>query len=177
MDRKKILIGKWIIIIITVFLVIGLSIYNFKKNDEFLIVNISSIITLIITITVAYMLTQRKLDERKKKDQVEYLLNKMQDMLKDKNVTYITNKDDLHYNIMFQKSFDNRVKILKDNAYSLVDSKMLDYIEKEFKLYKEFIGEKYSDIQYLQQSEKHLNKYIGNIDYKLDELILSLYNI
>lgn len=149
--------------------------YNFKYNAKFLSVNIGLILSLLIAVVFAYFLSQRKLDERKKKDQIEYLLQKMQNMLLEKFVINIQSRDDLNYNTLFQKSFDNRIKILNDLKSTLIKKDNLDYLLREFNEYKDFIGENYDNVQHLNSSKKTLSRLISNIDFMLDELIFSLY--
>ena len=65
--------------------------------------------------------------------------------------------------------------LLKKYGHELGFKGEAEYIEKEFKDYREFISEHMADVDYLNKSESTLRKHAENIDNKCDIIIWGLY--
>lgn len=155
---------------------IALSIYNLIISySDFLKINIGSIITFTLAIVVTYLFNQKKSDERKKKDQIEKLLVKLQISLSSDYVVCIDNENSKKLNTIFQRFFDNRIDMLTKLDTNIVNKKSLQYIKERFKEYKLAIGNEIHDFEGLRDLETELTKYIQNIDYKIDEILLNIY--
>jgi hypothetical protein len=162
------------LLVVVLTIIISLASYNFFYiNEDFLKVNSGLLLTSLIAVLFAYFFNNRQLEERKKKDQIEGLLQKMQAMLSESFITKIQDVDDRAFNLMFQRSFDNKIGILQKT--DLMENGNLKYVLDTFNEYRYFIGENHDDMEKLMSSTKTLLRLKNNIDDKLDLLILSLY--
>lgn len=170
MKRKNV-----ILLIASILILSPLVIYNIKCNSEFFKVPISSIITIIIALVFTYYFSQKKNDERKKKDAIYNCLEKMQELLSKKELIEIKNEDDQKENSMTIRNLRNRIDCLKGIVLNDSFNKGIEEIDKNLNEYKTFIGDYISDIEYLIKSRTQLLRYINLIDSKTQELILNLY--
>ena len=75
---------KIITLIITGIIII-LGIYNVRINEDFLKISIGQILTLLIAIGIAFWATQRKNDERKTKEQIEKIIERIRNIILNQN--------------------------------------------------------------------------------------------
>jgi len=159
--------------------------YNIYKNPNFFDVNAGILLTSLIAILFAYLLNQRKEDERniiekedyicqKKKDQIEKIIVALKKLLSEDFIVSIDNENDRTYNKMFVRTFDNKLRIVKKIGDNIVENDALKNTERHFIEYRDFVGENDSVIK-LQDSENTLQRLKSNLDDGLDELITSMY--
>lgn len=175
LNRIYVIISGNIVAVLFSVIIVGVTIYNCMYNPDFLKTNIGSILTISIAIVVAYILNQRKSDERKKKDQIEKLLIKIQISLSSEYVVLIKSENSKKLNIFFQRFFANRLEMLSKLNSSIIKRESILYIEDNFKKYRDTIGEHIHDIEKLAELEIKLTMYIQNIDYKIDDILLNIY--
>lgn len=170
-----------IIPIILIIILIALSIFNIFifHNCNFWKINIAQVLTLFIAIIITYYATQRKTDERKIKEQIEKITEKIQNEVSQPNFTKFStndNAEEVQKKItMSSRKITNSIDILKNYSKVIDISEDVQYIEKEFKEYKDFVSQKVGDLDYLEKSESHLRKYSDNINSKCDYVIQKLY--
>ena len=147
------------------------------KNPNFWQANVAQVFALFLTLCIAFLATQLKNDVRKKKEHAEQILKKIQAIV----------NSDCFYNVSGQseetrkkmtmtfRSLNNSIDLLKKYGKELGFKDESEYIEKEFKDYREFVSEYLNDIDYLIKSEITLKKYSENIDNKCDIIIWKIY--
>jgi hypothetical protein len=156
---------------------VGLCIYNVLYNrSDFFKAPLYYILNIFIAIIFAYFLTQHKTDERKRKDLAVNLISKIQLSLEESRTYNIKNDEDLNYIRITQRSVNNRLHLLEKNSDKLKITDELDYVNKEFARYWEFVSTHISDLSYLKKSEKELFNFITNIMDKLEEIIFKVFD-
>lgn len=175
--RKKRFVNIVVIVCLIGAIVIGGI--SLCRNENFWNVNAAQVLTLIVTICIAFWATQSKNDERKKKDHAEQILRKIQMIVTNEAFYCISTSCDVVENkkkmTMTNRSLNNAIDILKKYGSMLNFNDAVEYIEKEFKDYRELVSEHCEDLEYLNKSESTLKKYADNIDNKCDSIILDLY--
>lgn len=175
-NRKRIYVIVAIVLLLAALSVGG---YNIFANDSFWTVNVAQVLTLIITISIAFWATQFKNDQRRAKDHAERVIQKVQLLVTaDRFYTFVPGVDigeanKLH-NISVRK-LSNCIDILKMYGDEFGFKEEIRYIESELKQYKEFVSEHLTDYDYLSKSENQLRRYSENIDSKCDQIIIKLY--
>lgn len=177
MKIKNILVIIAVIILLVSTIVIG--VYNGFNNSKFFDASISQVLTLVVTLGIAFWATQIKNDQRKIKDHAEIIIQKIQAVVTEDSFYFIYKTDDpieVQKRIsVTNRKLNNCIGILKQYGDRLGFSNDANYIEEEFKSYKTFISDHYTDLDYLEKSESTLRKHAENIDSKCDYIILSLY--
>lgn len=154
--------------------IIWIFVFNLNNNPQFFETSISNIITIILTIVIAYYLTQLSNDERKKKEEFIGILNKIQQFVNSENALF-NDKFDKRKVLLNLRSINNSIDLLKKYAYCSNIKKNIDYIKQQFDDYREFVGDNIEKPTYLAQSEAQLLKYLKAIDTKCDEIKLTMY--
>lgn len=163
--------------IILFFAIVGVSIYVAIKNSEtYFQLNVGNSLTLLVALGIAYWATQSKNNHRTQKEHAEKVLIKLQTSVS-KECMYIIdnsfNKDKMTMDIRY---ISNLINLLGKYSDSLGFSEGYKYISTQFSEYKEFIGNKITDIDYLKKSEIELKKYLENINSKCDQIIFDLFS-
>jgi len=156
--------------------------YNIKNNDYFFQASLYNITLLIISVGVAYYLVQKRTDERRKKDSLEKLIERM-----------ITNIQDNLYNETFL-DIRNRISILSNlrkigNKIHILELACKDYIEVEKEV--KYIIEKFMEIRNIYEDimchegekaialandkESDLKKHSNDIASKCDYILYKIY--
>ena len=169
-------------IIVTIALLaaaLGVGTYNIFANPTFWTVNVAQILTLLITISVAFWATQFKNDQRRAKDHAERVIQKIQTIVTAERFYIFTPGVDVEeanklHNIAVRK-LSNCVEALKSYGDDLGFKEEVVYIAENVKQYKEFVSEHLTDYEYLAKSESQLRRYSENIDSKCDQIIIKLY--
>jgi hypothetical protein len=149
--------------------------YNIKNNADFYSVPISAIVNIFLAIGITYYFTQRKNDERKQKDIVMSIIDRFQKLLEKECAYRIVNEDrrDLQVNI---RGISNAILALKQcGLYKKIYKDEMNYIEEQFKIYREFIGTHSSNTKFLEEAEPELNLYLMNISSKLNSISVYLF--
>ena len=175
---KKLFSKKKIPLIICLVFAVSIIVLGFfsRKTNGFWDLSIGQIITYAIAIVFAFYITQIKSDERKRKEHVERLILEIQDIVTDPSFYRIL-KDENYQTIITvrNRKVNNYIDLIVQYGTELGFKRDADYISKEFKDYKDFVSDHIADYEYLQKSEKQLNKYSENINSKCDSIIFLLY--
>lgn len=171
MKNKVIIITEVILLLGT----IGLFIFNLLKNESFLIMSASQGITLFVAIALAFWAAQTKNKQQNQKEHAEKLLGRIQEIVSEECFYKISEESDTKKISMLNRKMSNSISVLKQYASILGFEEEIEYIEKEFKEYKTFTGDKIGDLDYLSKSEDTLLRHSENICSKCDFIILRLY--
>lgn len=172
--NKKVI--KIIISIVIILLFVVLLIYGYKvKGWCYFFIPFYSLIQIMIAIVVTYYLAQRKTDQRKLKDVLSNLIEKLSKDINDDRMYIIKNDDDLKNIRIRQRSIFNKLYAIKEfNEFNIKND--IEYCIKEFNEYWDFISEHMDNLEYLINNSVTLNMHISNIDSKLDQIQISLYS-
>lgn len=159
--------------------IISTGIYNFIKNDTFLYASVSQLLTLLLTLGIAFWATQYQNDRRKMKEHAESAIVKLQLLITEESF-YLFNIDgdkDLikKRTTLTNRRINNYIDIIKQYAKDLGFKDDVEYIETQFAEYKTIVSEHIEDLTYLSKSETQFRRFSENIDSKCDKIILSLY--
>lgn len=161
--------------------VIIIAIVNifFLHNSSFWEMSIVQALTLLVAILIAFWATQRKTDERKIKDQIEKITEKIQSDVSSPDFFAFNTADDsseVQKRItMTTRKLTNCIGILQKYCQAIDINEEVQYIEDQVKGYRDFVSEKVGDLDYLAKSETHLRMYAENINSKCDRIISKLY--
>ena len=168
-----------VIVVICFVLALVVCVGSWIYNPNFWHANVSQSFTLIMTVGIAFLATQLKNDVRKKKEHAEQILKKIQAIVNNDIFYYVSaesNPTETQKRMMMSfRSLNNSIDLLKKYGQELGFMGDAEYIEKEFKDYREFVSEHITDVDYLCRSESTLRKHSENIDNKCDIIIWGLY--
>lgn len=168
-----------ILMILLAGLILLTGVCNWITNEDFFEASITQILTLAITLSIAFWATQYKADMRKMKEHAEDVLSKVQLLVSDMQF-YSIPKDGDKEVISKQinaanRKINNYISILEEYAKTLKFKKEIKYIHAEFNTYKDRVGEHINDLDYLAKSEDEFKRIAENIDSKCEYIILKLY--
>lgn len=175
--KKKVIHGSEIILII---LIIAACIYSFFCTREiFLSFSLAQALTLLVAIGIAFHATQYRNDERKVKEQIEKVLEKMQSIVTDPSFYTFSMSDELegakNRNRMMIRKLSNCINVLSEYSKDCCLEKEIDYLWREYQAYNELVSNHINDIDYLVKSLDQLKLHAENIDSKCDYIIVILY--
>lgn len=162
-------------------LIIGMAVINifFLKNSNFWEMSVSQVLTLLVAIAISFWAAQRKTDERKIKEQIERITEKIQrEVSSPEFVIFSIGEDPTEAQkkiTMTTRKLTNCINILHEYGKTIGLSEEIRYIEDQVRGYRDFVSVKVGDLDYLSKSETHLRKYADNINSKCDYIILRLY--
>ncbi len=165
-----------IVVVLVLFIISAISIHYYSAKTFFGI-NISSVLSIGVTIVFSVVLVQSLTDERKQKDIIDNIIMELKLSLSDNKYYIITSETD-------KDSLLDSIRVLANNIdyLSNVDSKFINqndviYIKNNFDNYQTLIGDHISDLGYLSKSKKELERYINLIDSKLTNMRLEIYGM
>lgn len=146
---------------------------------SFICINIAQFLTIGVAVMIAFWAVQSKNDQRKKKEHAEDVLLKIQAIV-NKDIFVKIDSTDKQDEVTKETSVTNRklsncLLIIKEYAKEFGFEEDANYLEEEFRGYKDFISEHLGNISYLADSEVTLRRYAENIDSKCDMIIYQLY--
>lgn len=165
---------------VLVAMIIAASIYSFVANREnFLNFSLAQALTLLVAICIAFNAVQYKGDERKRKEQIEKIVEKIQTMVSDPAFYSFdehgdTKKVSLQI-IMMCRKLSNCIEVLENYAKFYGMKEDAAYIREEYKTYKILVSGMKCDLKYLSSIEEALKKHAMNIDSKCDTIIVKIY--
>ena len=142
------------IIVTIVFLIVGISlaIKNWASED-FWNANIIDLLTVGIGVIVAFLLTQKKEDKRRRDDCIEHIIIEIEDTVnKDSNFESDRNA------LMQQTSCANKIKYLIDAGFTDIQAD-IKFIETQFNAIRDVYSNNNSD-------KNKLNRVKTDIDYR-----------
>lgn len=174
---------RWIIYLIEALLILCVviaSVYSFRANKEtFLNFSLAQALTLLVATGIAFNASQYMIDERKRKEQLEKIVDKIQGIVSEQSFyTFDENDDVAKVSLqitMTCRKLSNCIDVLE--AYSKRSKLKEDaaYIRSEYMAYKTLVSDKECDLKYLSESRTALKKFAQNIDSKCDHVIVGLY--
>lgn len=175
--KKKVIHGSEIILIILIAIA---SIYSFFCAREiFLSISLAQALTLLVAIGIAFHATQYRNDERKVKEQIEKVLEKMQTIVTDPSFYTFKITDELegtkNRNRMMTRKLSNCINVLAEYSKDCGLEKEIDYLRREYQEYNELVSDHINDMDYLAKSVKQLKLHAENIDSKCDYITVALY--
>lgn len=179
MDKKDVRITlnnlKRSMVIFGLILYIILFCVNMLFYDKFFEIPIYNLLNLGIAILFAYYFVQKKNDERKLKEIVENIINKIQATVADEASSNFSNPIDTKKILQILRTTNNKIQILIDLEDDLNINDDVEFIKRNFNKYRELIGSNIYNIKILQSKEKELKKQLRLIENKCDELKVKLY--
>lgn len=173
---------RWVVFVIAIVLAvatIGVGIYNIAKNESFWNASVAQVLTLLVTISIAFWATQFKNDQRSAKTHAERIIAKIQSIVScEEFYTFVPNsneEDDKKNYRISQRKFANCLSVLEKYGKQLGFQNDVKYIDEQFTEYKTFISDHLNDFDYLNKSETHLRRLSENIDSKCDQIIVKFY--
>lgn len=167
--------GKVVLLIVVICTIFGLIGYNYSKcKSVFFSATLLDILNLIFIAVFTYFLVELKSDERKRKECIENLINKLYLLLDDSRLYKIENEEHLNYIRIVQRSIKSKIGVLRD--FDCKNIKLdVEHISNEFEEYWKIISEDVNDINKLKELKNTLFRHINNIQNNLDEIIVKLY--
>lgn len=172
--RKKCIYSIGIIVIFCFSLY--LICFNFKNNPSFFCASFTQLLTLLITVFIAFWATQFKNDERKQKDHAEDILTIIQESVSEESFIKITTDTDTKLITMNNRKLSNKISVLIQYSNKLNFKQDAKYIEEKFKEYQEFVSNHINDLEYLSKSSAELIKYANLIESKCDTIFYKVRN-
>lgn len=173
---------KWIVTVVAIVLAaatVGVGIHNAIKNSKFWDVSIAQVLTLLVTISIAFWATQFKNDQRNAKTHAETIIAKIQNLVSCETLYMFKPGNDEEYMkknyAILQRKLANYLNVLGEYGKQLGFQDDVTYIDEQFSQYRLFVSDHLNDFEYLSKSETHLRKFLENIDSKCDQIVVKLY--
>jgi hypothetical protein len=157
--------------------VLVFAIYNLRSNENFFEASLFQVALLVIPIGITYYLTQRKLDERKKKDILERLIAQTQEAALSEELLRFSERKSV---LGQQRHLGNKVSVLVEFSASLPELTSESLRIKE--LYEEIreilddaiARDVMSDTEKFE-AENKAQKVSRNISLYCDKMLLKIY--
>lgn len=153
----------------------GLLYYNLKNNQTFLITPIYHILNLIVAIYFAFYLVQKRNDERKLKDIVIDILDKIQLELNTEDAHTFSECYDKNAALLKQRKINNKLTLLDQLKDKLSIIPEVGIINSNFNDYRNMFGDYMENIEMLKSHQKEFQRFINNIDQKCDEIKVKIF--
>lgn len=147
---------------------IALGVYNFKNNVDFLKAPLSTIMSILIAVIVSYLFVQKKTDDRRKREKIDKLLYKIQDLISVSDFTDVKEGD-----LILHRSIANKIEFLENNTEDNLKEEAKK-LKETFNSYRDFYGNHYADADYMSKSKVELMNYIKLIDDTCDKMHMKL---
>ena len=159
-----------IVCIIAAAILLSVAIYNIVVDSTgFWKTNVTSLLSILAVLFISYYLTQMRNDERKKIDNIERLILKIQQEVASEKI--IHGKSNMC--LMYQRSINNKIEYLQnENLTSISDE--LKYIHEQFQSLRDMYGEHMNDSNFPGSIEPDFNRIIVNIVDKCDMMLIEL---
>lgn len=176
-NKWKILRGMEIAVMI---IVVAASVYSFCNNrSAFITFSLPQSLTLLVAVGFAFHATQYLDDERRRKEQIEKIILKIQMIVEDRTFYTFNTEDDQEkvwpQNRMMCRKLGNCIDVLKKYADGKQIKEDVEYIYEQYKEYNDKISDNFMKVELLVKEEPEFRKLALNIDSKCDYIIASLY--
>lgn len=162
-------ISKWICIGAIIVLVI-IVLYNCVTDWKvFLTTNVTSVLSISAVLIVSYYLTQMRNDERKRIDNVERLIIKIQQEIVSEKVIH----GKINMCLLYQRSIANKIGYLRGLDLTKINDD-LKYIDEQFITFKDLYGSHMNDTDFPESMEQDFQRLIINIIDRCDEMLVDL---
>ncbi|WP_313583322.1 hypothetical protein [Lacrimispora sp.] len=175
MIKKPLFLKIFSVLTVLLFIIIVLVLifYNLKNNVDFFKTPLSTIISLVIAIIVSYYFVQKKTDDRRKKEKIDRLLYKIQDLIADEAFLSVESDEIIRKNHILHRSVGNKLKYVNENVDGLFANEMKK-ISETFEEMREFYGNHYNDPDYVNKSVKEITNFKSIIDDNCDKIHMEL---
>lgn len=168
--RKYISRHKFPLIVSVAFLVLCLYLFLVNKdNEEFWSASIVDIATIVIGVLIAFFLTERYTDTRRRNDCIEHIILEIEEAVSSESIFSI---DRVTY--LKQQSCANRIKYLKDAAFPDL-LKDIEFIETNFDSMRDLYSHHNSSADDLSSVYLDMEKHRDNITDKCCKIRVELY--
>lgn len=147
---------------------LALCIYNLVVNDDFFKAPLTTIISILVAIVLSYFLSQRKTDDRRKREKIDKLLYKIQGIVLDEKFIEVKETD-----LITQRSIVNKILDIEENATSEIRDDV-GRLKEIFQEYRDFYSNHYTDDEYMKKSRIELTNFISRIDDLCDRMHMKL---
>ncbi len=168
-----------ILILIVVFVLFVLSLISIHYNSAktFFGINISSVLSIGVTIVFSVVLVQSLTDERKQKEVIDNIIMDLKLSLTDKKYYIITGETDKDSLLDSIRVLANNIDYLSNVNSKFINQNDVAYIKHIFEEYQNLVGDHITDLSYLSKSKKELERKINLIDSKLTNMRLEIYGM
>ena len=153
----------------------GLVYYNWKNNETFLITPIYHILNLVVAIYFAFFLVQKRNDERKLKDILIDILDKIQLELNTEDAHTFNEFYGKNTALLKQRKINNKLALLDQLKDKLNIISEVGVINSNFNDYRNMFGDYMENIELLKSHQKEFQRFINNIDQKCDEIKVKIF--
>lgn len=159
-----------VICVIAAIILFVLGLYNAVKNaEDFWSTNITSLLSISAVLFISYYLTQMRNDERKRIDNIERLVMKIQAEISSE--TLYCGKSNMC--LMYQRSLNNKIEYLQEQNLSSIGSG-LDYIHEQFQTYRDMYADHMNDTDFPASIEQDFSRIVVNIVDRCDKMLIEL---
>lgn len=165
--------NNWVLLIFSIF-VFALFFFNLLTNKDFWISSASSIFSIFAVLFLSYYLTQKRNDQRKKLENYDRLICKIQDELYNEAMFCANSKEEQNKALNLQRSLGNKLKYFMD----FCDEELKDdakYMSDEYVRLKTLYGNHMSDVDYINKSKEDFKNGLCKIDDRCEELHLKIF--
>ncbi len=127
-------------IVICIIGFIALGMYNIVFNKDFFKTPLTTLVSVLVAIILSYYLTQRKVDDRRRKEKIDQLLYKIQGIVLEDNFIIVQDTD-----LILHRSVANKIQYLEKNIPDEIRDDV-NRLANIFKDYRYFYGEHYKDM-------------------------------
>ena len=161
--------------IIFVISIVAIGIYNIFTNSEFWETSITALLTALVAVMFSYLFVQSKNDRVRRNEKIDKLLYKIQDIITEDEFISVDNEEIVRKNLIKHRSVANKILYLEkmSNCDSEIKTNVKE-LENEFRIFREFYGDHYSDKDYMHKSYKQIYNFIIKIDDLADKIHIQL---
>lgn len=155
--------------------IIGVAVYNAVINDKFWEMSLFQVMTLLATIFLAFFLSQKLTDDRRREAKAESLLLIIQQELQDSRFTDMNSQEDVEYVGIKNRRIANTIDCLKKISSRVGITEGVGIIKEKFDRYEELYGNHVTDLVHLQSSKIDFENIVVCIKDECERMIVSFY--
>lgn len=173
-SKSKIKWPSFIVVIALIIAFVCFFVFNMNNNPKFWEATAVNCITMVIAVVVSYGLVQRNSDRRKQKEIVAGLISDLRGIIRRQDMYDLKEKTADEIN-MRNREISNLLEILHavEEEYAIEEG--VGFVQEKFDEYREFVGDHITDIEYLCNSKKELQRPLSLMDNRLLQIAISLY--
>lgn len=164
-----------IIISVVMIGVLGTGIYSCFKNPDFWKISVGNVLTLLVTLVITFLLTQKMTDERRKKDAVAKILDRLYILVSDPRMVKIQEKETVDFVNIQNRTISNKISCLEKFAEDFGFTDDVNKMKGDFDTYEQLFSDHMNDLDYLGKSEKMFCNQIKLLDNGCDNILVKLY--
>jgi len=165
-DKNK---GVMLLVIVLIGLCLLLVAKNWKQSN-FFSANLTDIITIIVGIVIAFFITERLTDQRRRNDCIEHIVVEIENFITDDGNFKIDKGTYIRHG-----SCANRIKYLKDAGFSDIKDD-IEFIETNFQNIRDLYSHHNQSEEALQEVKIDIDKHRTNIVDKCSKIRIGLYS-